>query len=309
MRGERGFALVVTLLVTALLVALTVEFITQVYVDTTSRQNYVDGQRASLLAESGVDGATRILQFSLATQSDFTSLGDQWAKPLELPDESGNLKVTIEEENGKLNLNYVAGPSGEFNPAYAEASGRLFKALALPADDLLDALADWIDSNDQPKPGGAETSYYMARKPPYAASNNQLLTVDELAMVKGFDAGTLSRIRPFITVYADYAEGAYVNINTASRDVLLALDSQMTTTLVERILDYRKVTPFKSRGELSRVAGLETIVASIKMPLRTRGSIYRIRSEATVNGTTRIVETIANMSVASSPRMLFWREY
>ncbi|HZV80646.1 MAG TPA: type II secretion system minor pseudopilin GspK, partial [Geobacteraceae bacterium] len=203
MRGQRGFALIVTLLVTALLVALVVEFITEVYVDTTSRQNYVDGQRASLLAESGIEGATKILQISLATQGEFTSLQDQWAKPLEFPDEIGDLRITIEEENGKLNLNYVAGPSGEFNPAYAESSGRLFKSLAFRADDLLDALADWIDTNDQPKPGGAESPYYMALKPPYGAGNSQLLTCDELAMVKGFDAGVLSKIRPFVTVYAD----------------------------------------------------------------------------------------------------------
>lgn len=309
MKGERGFALVVTLLVTALLVALTVEFITEVYVDTTSRQSYVDGQRASLLAESGVEGATRILQLSLTTQGEYTSLRDQWARPLELPDENGSLRVTIEEENGKLNLNYVAGPSGEFTPAYAESAGRLFKALALPAGDLLDALADWIDDNDLPKPGGSETPYYLARKPSYAAGNGQLLTLDELAMVKGYDAGTIAKINPFVTVHADFNEGAYVNINTAPKEVLLALDEKMTDSLVERVLDYRKVTPFKARGELSRVAGMETIVASIKIPLRTRGSIYRIRSEGTVNGTSRMIEAVANLSIPSSPRTLYWREY
>mgnify|MGYP001090944950 CR=1 FL=1 len=309
MKGQGGFALVVTLLVTALLVALTVEFITDVYVDTTARQNFVDSQRASLLAESGIEGAARILQTTLAAQGDFTSLRDQWARPLELTDESGDLRITIEEENGKLNLNYVAGPNGEFTPAYAESADRLFKSQGLRSADLLDALADWLDTNDLPRPGGAESPYYLTRKPPYKAGNGPLLTCDELAMVRWFDPAVLAKVRPFVTVYADTAEGAYININTAPKEVLLALDEQMTEALVERILDYRKVTPFKSRGELTRVAGMETIVASIKMPLRTRGSIYRIRSEATVNGTARIVEAVVNLSVSSAPRTLFWREY
>lgn len=309
MRGERGFALVATLLVTALMVALVVEFISEVYVDTSGRQGYVDGQRASLLAESGVEGAIRVLQLSLSTQSDFTSLGDQWAKPLDFPDESGDLRVSIEEENGKINLNYVAGPSGELNPTYAEATARLFRTLALPADDLLDSLADWIDSNELPKPGGGEDSYYLSRKPPYGASNAPLITLEELLLVKGFSGNAFSAITPFVTVHADFAEGAFVNINTAPKEVLLALDEKMTPSLAERIIDYRKSTPFKTRGELSRIAGMETIVASIRMPLRTRGSIFRIRSEGRVNGTSRIIEMVTNLSVTSTPRTIYWREY
>lgn len=309
MRNQRGFALVVTLLVTALLVALVVEFITEVYVDTTSRQNYVDAQRASILAESGISGATAILQVTLAAQSDFTSLRDQWARPIVLPDEAGDLRVIIEEENGRINLNYVAGPSGEFNPAYAEPSARLFRNLALPADDLLDSLGDWLDSNDTPKPGGAETPYYMARKPAYPAGNAQLATLEELPLVKGFTGKAFSKLAPFVTVYADYTEGAYVNINTAPKEVLMALDSQMTGDLADRIIEYRKSTPFKTRGELTKVAGMDTIVSSIKIPLRTKGSIYRIRSEAVVNETTRIIESVVGVSTPASPQTLYWREY
>jgi len=308
-KNQRGFALVVTLLVTALLVALVVEFISDVYVETSARQNYVDGQQASILAESGVTGAVRILQATLVAQNDFTSLRDQWARPIDFPDESGDLRVTIEEENGKLNLNYVAGPSGEFNPGYAEPATRLMKELKFPADDLLDALADWIDSNDLPKPGGGESAYYSTRKPPCVASNGPLLTLEELAMVRGFDTKTFSGVAPFVTVHANFAEGAYVNINTAPKEVLLALDGQMNDTLAERIIDYRTVTPFKSRGELSKVAGMETIVASIKTPLRTRGSIYRIHSQGTVGGTTRVIESVVSLAVTSSPETLYWREY
>lgn len=304
MKNQKGFALVVTLLVTALLVALVVEFITEVYVDTTGRQSFVDGQRASLLAESGVDGAKQLLQVTLATQSDFTSLRDQWASPIDIPDESGNLRVTIEEESGKLNLNYVAGLS-----AHGEAVNRLFGVLKLPANDLLDSLADWIDSDDLPKPGGGESAHYLARKPAYRPSNAHLLTLDELAMVKGFDGKTFASVSPFVTVYADYTDAAFVNINTAPKAVLMALADEMTDSLAESIIDYRKITPFKGPGELSRVAGMDAVIPHIKILLRPRGSIYHIRSAATVGGTTRIIEAVVNLTVPSSPRMIYWREY
>ena len=110
MTGDnRGFALVITLIVTALLVALVTEFIAEVYVDTTARQSYVDAQKAGLLAESGVAGAVGLLQFTLPAKS-YTSLLDLWAKPLDLPEESGSLRVTIEDESAKtLSESYCRG--------------------------------------------------------------------------------------------------------------------------------------------------------------------------------------------------------
>jgi general secretion pathway protein K len=307
-RDRRGFALVVTLLVTALLVALVVEFITDVYVETSSRQRFVAGQQASLLADSGINGARSLLQFNLNLQSDFTSLKDRWAQPQEIQDELGRLRVVIEEENGKLNLANLAGPAGEFNQIYLEPSLRLFRRLKLPAEDLCDALADWIDTNDTPKPGGGEAPWYLARQPRCTIRNGPLLTLEELALVKGFDRGVLETVRPFVTIYADQGDLAYVNINTAPREVLLALDDQMTETLADRIIEHRRATPFKSRGELSQVAGMETIVSRIRVPLRTRGSIYRLWAEATVNGTTRVIETVISVT-GSSSTTLYWREF
>src|SRR5690349_20956874 len=106
MRGERGFALIITLIVTALLVALVTEFITDVYVDTSARQSYVDGQQASILADSGITGALFLLQPPLKS-TDFSSLQERWAQPIEIAEERGTLRVTIEEENGKLSLNHI----------------------------------------------------------------------------------------------------------------------------------------------------------------------------------------------------------
>ncbi len=299
-RNRNGFALVLTLLVTALLVALVVEFITEVYVDTSSRQGYVDGQKASLLADSGITGAIFILEQSRGKQ---TSLKDYWAKPYDFPDETGTIRITIEEENAKLNLNFIAGDNGKFFPAYySEIATRLFNKLGLPGADLCDALADWRDSNDEPKPGGGETPYYQSRKPPYSARNGRLLTLEELLLVKGFDGDVFNKIRPFVTIYAEPGPATYVNINTAPREVLLALDEKMTDTLVDRIIEKRKTTPFKEIGEL------ETPGFNISAQANTTGSIYRIHSKAEVNGTSRIIESVVSFT-EKPPKKLYWREY
>jgi general secretion pathway protein K len=317
LRDERGFALVITLLITALLVALSVEFVDEVFVDTSARQNFTDGQQASLLADSGMTGGIRLLQLGLSTR-DYSSLADLdlLAKMLQIADEKGNIQVTFEEESGKLNINAIVSPNGDLHHPYYDIAERLFKKLGL-SPELLDAVVDWIDKNDDPRPGGAETNYYQTLKPPYAAKNNYLETFEELRLVKGFDRKTLERLRPYITVYSDergLAESGRpvpININTAAKELIASLDDSMTDDLAQRIIDYRKTTPLKSATDLGNsVPGMGALGSDLaKAPARImqqpeKGAVFRLTSRAQVNETVRVIE-----AVVRGQQPLYWREY
>jgi len=321
---NRGFALIITLIITSLLVALVVEFIAEVYVDSSSKQSYVDAQKAGLMAESGVSGVLAMLQF-LLPQKSYTSLHDPWAKPIDLPEEQGTLRVTVEDEGAKLSLNHIALPDGTFNTStgdsteyYYGTAMRLFKSLKLPAGDLCDAVADWIDNNDMPKPGGAESQWYASRKPSYVVKNAKqdttakLDTFEELALLKGFSSEVMEKIRPFITVYAESNAAAPININTAPKELLMALDARITESVAEQIIDYRKSTPFtpdKGLGSGS-VPGLDNKIATgLSLRITVMSSIFRIKAEAQVNGTTRIVEAVVLFIKGAKPAILYWREY
>ncbi len=308
MRNEKGFALIITLVVSALLVALVAEFVNEVYVDTSSRQNFVDAQQASLLAESGIAGGIKLLQFTMASQG-FTSLLDPWAKPLKLDDEQGSIEVTIEDEAAKINLNSIAGSNGNFIDAYYPIATRFLKKAGL-SPDLCDGIADWVDTNDEPKPAGAETTYYRSLQPPYSAKNGWFDTVDELRLVKGFDAKTMERLRPFITVFADSLPGspAPININTAPPEILAALDEGLSDDLVARIVDYRKTTPFKSPADILKVAGLDKIGIALQTRIQTRSTVYRLVSRGQVHETARIIEAVVRIN-GNQATMLYWREY
>ena len=309
MRDERGFALVITLLVTALLVALTVEFTTEVFVDTSARHNFVAGQQASLLADSGITGGIRLLQLSLGNQS-YSSLNDQWAQPLKLSDDRGDLQITIEEESGKLNLNYVAPPNGEMEGSFAAGvASRLFRKLGISLD-LIDTLADWVDQNDVPHPGGAESTYYNALKPAYAAKNGPLDTVEELALVKGFAGVPLETLRPLVTVYPDTpsAPTGPININTAPKEIIMALDERISDDMADRVLEQRRTTPFKNPADLSRVAGFETIATGLLTNISTKGNVYRLRAEGQVREIRRVIEAVVRLG-GGQPTILYWREY
>lgn len=309
MKSERGGALIVTLIITALLVVLIVEFTSEVFVDTSARHAFVAGQQAGLLAESGIAGGVRLLNTMLEKQS-YSSDGDKWAEPLVFSDERGELKLVIEEESGKLNLNFVSPPSGELEGSFiAQAARRLFVKAGL-APDLLDSLADWLDSDDIPHPGGAETVDYNRFTPPYAARNNRIETVEELALVKGFSGSSLARIKPYVTVYADSlpAPFAPININTAPRQVIAALDERITDEMAGRVVEYRRKSPFRNPAELAQVPGFEVIATSLLTRITIRGSVYRLRAEGRVNDISRVIEAVVRLG-GNRTETLYWREY
>lgn len=308
LRKDGGFALVLTLVVTALMVAAAAELIHQVYVDTALSRGFRDGQQASLLAESGIAGGSRLLQMVLDNQQ-YSSLSDKWAEPLRLDDETGTVEITTIEESGLVNLNSLVQPNGELEPFTLAMLKRLGKGLRL-GDDVWNALADWEDSDDLPRANGAESSYYRSLKTPYDARNARLVTVTELSMVKGFTPEAVAALRPFVTVYAGQpgAPLAQVNINTAPREVLMALDDRIDQRMAERIMEERRLKPFKSTAELSRVPGLESIAIGLVGKISVKGTVFRVRSLARVKESARTVEAVLRLA-GGAPEVLCWQEY
>lgn len=307
MREKNGFALVITLIITALLVAVTVEFIHDVFVETSLRHSYDDAQQASLVAAAGVSGAVKLIETTLASQ-DYTSLTDAWAAPGELKDERGSVKVTITEESGKLDLNSIVFPNGTLNDAYYRSAQRLFRSLGL-AVDTLEAVADWVDSDDIQRSGGAETRFYKALEKPYFAKNAPLESYEELRMVAGFDDKTLLKLSPYVTVYAESGSAPYsrVNANTAPAEVLAALDERMSPDLAARLVEFRRTTPIRNPADIAAIPGFETVGIALRDKIAVKGTVFRIQSRAQVNETVRLVEAVVR-STGTQSTILYWRE-
>lgn len=311
LQDRSGFALVLTLVVTALMVAVVVEMIHQVYVDVSLSRGFRDGQQASILAESGVTGGAKLLQIGLSGKS-FTSLSDQWAEPIKLDDESGAITIMISEESGKINLNDLVYANGQYQDFTLAALKRLGRRLQL-SEELWGALADWIDNDDQPRSGGVESSYYRSLEQGYDAHNAKLSTLTELTLVKGFTPKLFSALLPFVTIWSDQpgAPSSKININTAPKEVLAALDDGIDDRMAESILERRRLTPFKVTGELSQVPGIDAGVSarlSGSSWITVKGSLFRIRSVARVKDAGRTVEAVVRLG-GSMPEYLSWQEY
>jgi general secretion pathway protein K len=309
LKNESGFALILTLVVTALMVAVVVEMIHQVYVDTSLSRGFRDGQQASILAESGATGGAKLLQLSLSGRT-YTSLSDRWATPLKLDDEAGSLEITVSEESGKININGLVQQNEEYEPFMLAALRRLGTRLKLP-EDVWGAVADWIDINDMTRSGGVESSYYRTLKTPYSARNGKLMTLTELSLVKGITPEMFGTLRPYLTIFSDQAASPLptININTAPREILAALGESIDDRTAERIMDERRLRPFNNTGEFSRVPELNTIAMGPgKGILTVKGNLFKITSVARVKDSGRTVEAVVRLS-GGAPVFLSWQEY
>jgi len=303
-KNEKGFALVLTLVITALMVAVTTELIHQVYVDTALSRSFRDGQQASLLAESGVTGGLKYLQVTLSSSQTYSLPG----APLKQDDETGSIEITWTEESGKINLNDLVYQNGAKNTDVEKMLKRLGKQLNI-RDTVWNALVDWLDADDLPtSSGGAETSYYKTLKQPYSARNGKLATVTELSLVRGFTSDVVAKLQPFVTVYSLQAGGrAKININTAPKEVIMALDDQISDSMAERVLEERRLHPFKSVSELSNISGFSTLSVGLQRFTTTRGEVFRIISIARVKDSVRTVEAVVPLT--GTGEYLSWQEY
>lgn len=304
---ERGFVLVVTMVVTALAVALLVSLIDDVNVSRSGHAGWLAAEQGSIIASTACEAAARILSIDLSSRT-YSSEGDIWGTPKELESDEGSVVVTVSEESGKINLNNLVLPNGTMSEIWQPVILRLFRSRDIPADRV-EAVADWIDPDDTPRTGGGETVFYGTMTPPRKPSNAPLETVEELLAVAGIDPARFERLRPVVTVYADApaSPSTPVNINTAPKDVLMALDDRITVDLADRIVQQRRSSPFRSVAELASIPGMETIAIALAGKTTVKGSVFRITARATVRGVTRVVERVVR--VGSNVTTLYVREY
>lgn len=195
--GSSGYVLVIVLLVISLLVAISSEFIITAQTNVRYIGRFSESLRARTIARAGVNLAVALLEADkkgaaggllsgVSTNSNVDSYQDIWAIDLPpLPIEGGHLRISITDENSKINVNALANEVVDKSPYYTVAQ-RFFLNMALPMD-LANTLIDWVDIDDSRFPYGAESSdYYLAQRRPYHAKNGAMDSIREMLMVKGF---------------------------------------------------------------------------------------------------------------------------
>lgn len=294
LKNQKGIALVVTLLALVLITSLVVEFSYGVYTGTNSLYNWRDSQCLSLMARSGVNVSARFLS-DLLSRYDYSYPGSM-EFPVESPfeDFGGVITVRLEDENSKFNVNSIISPNGLLNKDAYDSFKRLLKILLID-ENIADRVADWIDSDSEARISDSEVG----------AKNSALLSVDELMLIKGVSRKDYDELLPYVTVYGD----GLININGVEKPVLMCLSNDITDEIAQRVIDYRKITPFEEISQLQRVAGFNlTLYGPISSRITAKGKVFYLKSSAVSGGLKRIIETVLDTTSLQAV-IIYWKEY
>jgi general secretion pathway protein K len=255
LRAQRGIALVTAVMIVAIAaaVAAKIAFAHQIWFR--QMENVADRGATDLLRRGALHWASVAL-LEDAAQNSIDHLGEPWAMGLPtLPVDGGAIKVSIEDAQGRFNLNNLVQNNAKSQPDF-DVFSRLLQNLKLNPE-LANAVVDWIDADSNvSSPGGAEDVDYLSLKVPYRAANQPMASVEELRLVRGFDAKTVQALLPYVTVLPPQQGRTPININTASAALLAAL-ANLDLAWAEHAVEDRSGKPMKNVGELSLPQGFK----------------------------------------------------
>lgn len=128
---------------------------------------------------------------------------------------TGHFAVKYGDEEKKLNINIDAIPYIDKEGEYRRILSLLSPSLS---EELIDALIDWQDPDDEVTgAGGAENAFYQNERG-YPCKNSGFESVEELLLVKGMTRDIYRDIADYITVY----NNGSINLNTASQKAVNA---------------------------------------------------------------------------------------
>lgn len=256
LRDNRGMALILTILIISLIVALTLQFNTSMWTNLHAAANLRDGIKLSCIARSGFNGALAVLYEDASSTTEDT-LREPWAHARIFSENSaslfdeGRFLLEIADLSGRIQINQLVDQSGNYVDTQKGFLMRFLSSAEFDLDDeevenIVDAIKDWIDNPDTDDVtgwGGAEDSYYQALEKPYPCKNAPLEFLEELLLVRGITKelfyGTEEKpgISPYLSAHGDDGK---ININTAAPLVLRALSDQIDEDLAEDMVAYRE---------------------------------------------------------------------
>ncbi len=309
LKNQRGFALLLSLLIIFLLVVIILEADFRVRADLRAAGNFRDDLKAFYLAKSAVSAAEALITDDSKNSSAYDDLNEFWSFPIpEYPLGDGFLSGSLVDEERKININFLVtkNSTGQMvvESGRKQQLERLFELLELDPQ-LVDPIIDWVDSDDQSLPFGAEEGAYQLRNPPYSPANAAFETLQELHMVEGITDKIYRKISPYLTVYGK----GKINVNTADALVIQSFDPGLDETAARIIFDKRPfddVPEFKKhlQTELSDIYQRMLGLGSLNW-LATKSNYFLLRAEGRVGRTRKIARAVIKRTGTKTQRLYF----
>ncbi len=282
-----GIALIVVLWMLALLTIIIGSFAVLARTESLQSRFLFDTTAARYAAEAGLHRAVVELR-----NPDLMTRWVADGRPYQFEFAGAEVEVRMTDESGLLDINAAPQSMPEMMINLLVTQGLDLQQ----AEQLTDAMADWVDPDDQVRINGAEQREYESAGYPYGPANAPFTSIDELQQVIGMSWPLFKRIEDSITIHSGRS---MVNPAFAPASVLAALpemDMQSANLFIEERSQYHPSdevplqlpdgTPVNQRGgglthTIKVKATLDSgtwteILATIRLGTDQRGRPFRI---------------------------------
>lgn len=268
---ESGIALIICLIVITLLSVFVIEYSFLSMIDANITGNWENERRAFYLAEGGVNFGIYLLK---KDKTNVDSLLDEWAEAIPpIPVDEGIIKLEINDEDGKININRLIDKNGKLNRPLMAAVKRLFLEFDVEPEVILTILGRIEEEQDLPAESSGNDS-----------EAGFFRTKGELEKFAGLES-----CFNCLTIYSS----GKINLNTAPVPVLMALSKSINEELAGEIVRYRVSRPFSSVSEIGKVPGITPgIDAEVKKLAAVKSAFFTVKCSASVNESWNTIEAV-----------------
>ena len=254
-REERGVALLLVLWIFVILGVLAMDFARYIRDDAMAAVNFSEETRAYYLALAGMNrtifdadrARERAAPGAIAQPVDAESDDDD--EPLPADGQwhdgefaGGHYTVRMTDEGGRLSLNKIDDALLTRVITNLMRGGNTTKGMDRRATNevstVVDSILDWRDADHLKRAHGAESEFYLKRRPPYRAKNGFFDSPEELLLVRGvtpalfYGHDGIPGLREVFSVYSRSNNIHLRNASPAVLQALLGLDADTAADLV-----------------------------------------------------------------------------
>lgn len=219
MRSNRGAALITVMLVIAIVSVIAVNLGSSLQRQVSRSANLYQAEQSYWMWLSAEAVLAEVLQLELEQSDGIVHAEQNWAtRQGPFPVAGGQIAARVRDLRSCFNLNSLV-PGGE-QELQGERRRQQFRQLLMAneldsyqAQQLTDALIDWLDEDTRLSENGAEDPDYESLSHPYQAANSAMLDISELRQVRGYSAAIIAQIKPQVCVIPGNNE-LKLNINT-----------------------------------------------------------------------------------------------
>lgn len=231
--NQKGVALIAALLAAALVAIMATAMIAAQELDIRRTGNVTHGDQAYLYAR-GIEEWAVILLGRAKPGEEHQHLG----RPLPpMMVTGGQIGGRVDDPQGLFNVNNLVLGDEEWQAFQQAFFARLLRSCGLN-EELGQALADWLDEDQEPRfPGGAEDREYLRQDPPYRTADRLMTDPGEVRLVVGFAAPEYGQcLEPLLSALP---EATTLNVNSAPAPLLSALNEQLNLPSAEQLVAQR----------------------------------------------------------------------